>query len=142
MTNSQTPHPVDIHVGKVLRQRRKLAGITQEKLAVSVGLTFQQIQKYEMGKNRVSASRLYQFSQLLDTPVSVFFEGYNPEHDSIIESISTGSAEKKEEKFDLMKAPETIKLVRTYYSINDEKLRRSIYGVMRNVSRNLSRRRK
>ncbi len=70
-----TPHPVDIHVGARIRLRRTLLGMSQEKLGDAVGLTFQQIQKYEKGTNRVSASRLYQFGQTLNVPVSFFFDG-------------------------------------------------------------------
>lgn len=75
------PDPVDIHVGLRLRMRRSILGISQDKLAKSVGLTFQQIQKYERGTNRVSAGRLYQFAKLLDVPVIYFYEqlGEQPE---------------------------------------------------------------
>ncbi len=78
--SSENPHPVDIHVGQRLRQRRTLQGLSQTALAKGVNLTFQQIQKYERGANRVGASRLHQFSQILDVPVSYFFDGY--EHDA------------------------------------------------------------
>lgn len=67
-------HPVDVHVGTRLRQRRSLLGISQTKLGESVGLTFQQVQKYERGSNRVSSSRLFEFAQILDVPVSYFFD--------------------------------------------------------------------
>ncbi len=70
-----TPKPVDIHVGNRLRQRRTLLGMTQEGLAKSLELSFQQIQKYERGMNRMGASRLYQFSQILDVPIAYFFDG-------------------------------------------------------------------
>ncbi len=69
-----TPHPVDVHVGARIRLRRTLLGMSQEKLGEGVGLTFQQIQKYEKGTNRVSASRLYQFGQALNVPVSFLFD--------------------------------------------------------------------
>ena len=67
-------HPVDIHVGARLRQRRNLVGLSQTKLSESVGLTFQQIQKYERGTNRISSSRLYEFAKVLAVPVSYFFD--------------------------------------------------------------------
>lgn len=73
-----TPDPVDIHVGARLRMRRAMVGFSQERLAEAVGLTFQQVQKYERGTNRVSASRLYQFGKVLDVPVGYFFEQYSP----------------------------------------------------------------
>src|SRR4051812_16255430 len=69
-----TPDPVDVHVGQRLRVRRSLMGLSQEKLAESIGLTFQQIQKYERGMNRISAGRLYQFSKILDVPVTYFYD--------------------------------------------------------------------
>ena len=67
-------HPVDIHVGARLRERRNLVGLSQSKLSESVGLTFQQIQKYERGTNRISSSRLYEFAKVLAVPVSYFFD--------------------------------------------------------------------
>src|SRR6478609_5765393 len=67
-------HPVDVHVGARMRQRRTLPGMSQEKLGTAVGLTFQQIQKYERGANRIGSSRLYEFAKVLDVPVSYFFD--------------------------------------------------------------------
>ena len=67
-------HPVDVHVGGRLKQRRTLMGLSQEKLATQVGLTFQQIQKYEKGANRITASRLFHFGRILDVPPSFFFD--------------------------------------------------------------------
>lgn len=72
---SNLPHPVDLHVGKRLRLIRQVRGITQQKLADQVGVTFQQIQKYEKGTNRIGASRLFEFSRALDVSVSFFFDG-------------------------------------------------------------------
>lgn len=145
MTNSRSPHPVDVHVGEILRQRRKLAGFTQERLADAIGLTFQQIQKYEMGRNRVSASRLYQFSKVLETPISVFFEGYNS-NDSDAKAAS-GFAEEGQASFDagennaentdVMKSRETINLVRAYYAITDETLRRSFLKMLKQMAKNI-----
>jgi len=72
---SDSPHPIDLHVGKRIRHRRWLIGVTQQVLADSVGVKFQQIQKYEIGSNRVSASRLWNIAQTLGVPVAFFFEG-------------------------------------------------------------------
>ncbi|HSF91781.1 MAG TPA: helix-turn-helix transcriptional regulator [Paracoccaceae bacterium] len=72
-------HPIDIHVGQRVRQARLLAGITQQQLAAETGVTFQQIQKYEKGLNRISASRLYQFSEILRVNIEDFFSGYDDE---------------------------------------------------------------
>jgi transcriptional regulator with XRE-family HTH domain len=71
----KTPNPIDRHVGSRVRMRRMLAGVSQEKLGEALGLTFQQVQKYEKGSNRISASRLQQIAQMLEVPVSFFFEG-------------------------------------------------------------------
>jgi transcriptional regulator with XRE-family HTH domain len=72
-------HPIDIHVGMRLRERRKVLGITQGDLAVSIGLTFQQVQKYERGTNRISASKLYDISQTLKVSIAYFFDAYRSE---------------------------------------------------------------
>ena len=76
------PHPVDVHVGRRLCERRVLMGLSQEQLGERVGLTFQQIQKYERGTNRISASKLWQFSRILDVPVPWFFEDVDNRSDS------------------------------------------------------------
>ncbi len=73
------PHPVDVHVGARVRQRRVLQGMTQTDLANALGLTFQQVQKYENGRNRISASRLFELSQVLDVPIQYFFDDMPPE---------------------------------------------------------------
>src|SRR4051794_33147217 len=72
--NEKSAHPMDVHVGSRVRLRRTLSGLSQEKLGDALGLTFQQVQKYERGANRISASRLFTLSQVLDVPVSFFFE--------------------------------------------------------------------
>ncbi len=72
------PHPVDVHVGHTIRNTRRARALTQQMLAAQVGVKFQQIQKYETGANRVSASRLWEIAQVLDVPVSHFFEKYDP----------------------------------------------------------------
>src|SRR6195952_1505577 len=71
----RSPHPVDLHVGARIRMRRKVLGVSQEKLADELGLTFQQVQKYERGANRVSASKLYEIARSLSAPISYFFDG-------------------------------------------------------------------
>lgn len=107
-------HPVDVHVGKRIRHRRWLIGMTQQQLAEQVGIKFQQIQKYETGANRVSASRLWDIAEALDIPVSFFFEGIS--EDGVVET-SSGTA-------DLMGDKEALDLVRSYYSIPENQRRR------------------
>jgi transcriptional regulator with XRE-family HTH domain len=125
---SNEPDPVDIHVGARLRTRRTLLGMSQEKLAEAIGLTFQQVQKYEMGKNRISASRLYQFAQILDVSISYFFEGYE-EQDSQEPGPTPGLSDNSQEAFmpeNVLYERETLELIRVYYSIHDPKLRKDL----------------
>jgi len=85
-------HPVDVHVGARIRQRRWLIGMSQQALAEHLGVTFQQVQKYEIGANRVSASRLWEIARLLEVPVEAFFEGLVPEHPRPGEAPPNGGA--------------------------------------------------
>ncbi|UYV36944.1 helix-turn-helix domain-containing protein [Rhodobacteraceae bacterium D3-12] len=108
-------HPVDVHVGKRIRHRRWLVGMTQQQLAEKVGIKFQQIQKYETGANRVSASRLWDISEALDVAVSFFFEGLDAE---------TENAGGEAVPSDLMGDKEALDLVRSYYAIPENQRRR------------------
>ncbi|SDI92889.1 helix-turn-helix domain-containing protein [Lutimaribacter saemankumensis] len=109
-------HPVDVHVGKRIRQRRWLVGMTQQQLAESVGIKFQQIQKYETGANRVSASRLWDIAEALDVDVSFFFEGLN--------SASQDANTPQDMPQDLLGDKEAMDLVRSYYAIPENQRRR------------------
>ena len=106
-------HPVDVHVGKRIRHRRWMIGVTQEQLAEQVGIKFQQIQKYETGMNRVSASRLWDIAAALSVPVSFFFDG-----------LGDGGSEGAEAKPDVLADKETLELVRSYYAIPEAQRRR------------------
>ncbi len=108
-------HPVDVHVGKRIRHRRWLIGMTQQQLAEKVGIKFQQIQKYETGANRVSASRLWDISDALEVQVSFFFEGLQEDQQS---------AEGGKVPDDLMTDKEALDLVRSYYAIPENQRRR------------------
>ena len=119
------PHPVDVHVGKRVRHRRWLVGMTQQQLAESVGIKFQQIQKYETGANRVSASRLWDIADALDVDVSFFFEGLDSETTERDESTSVPS--------DLLGDKEALDLVRSYYAI-PENQRRRLFDLARVLS--------
>ena len=118
-------HPVDVHVGKRVRHRRWLVGMTQQQLAEKVGIKFQQIQKYETGASRVSASRLWDISEVLDVPVSFFFEGLDVEQAAVA----------KEERMpsDLMGDKEAMELIRSYYSI-PENQRKRLFDLARVLS--------
>jgi transcriptional regulator with XRE-family HTH domain len=120
-----------------LRQRRSLLGLSQEKLAEQVGITFQQIQKYENGANRISASRLFEFSKVLDIPVTFFFENSN---DAGLR-IASGFAENEQADFegpeDVMKRKETLELIRVYYSIENPKVRKDLFKLVKSMAENL-----
>jgi len=106
-------HPVDVHVGKRVRHRRWMVGMTQQQLADKVGIKFQQIQKYETGMNRVSASRLWDISEALSVPVSFFFEGLDARNSSLEEIDG-----------DILADKEALMLVRSYYAIPEAQRRR------------------
>ena len=109
-------HPVDVHVGKRVRHRRWLIGMTQQQLAEKVGIKFQQIQKYETGANRVSASRLWDIADAMDVPVSFFFEGLDDaDKDESAQAMVPN---------DLMGDKEALDLVRSYYAIPENQRRR------------------
>ena len=117
-------HPVDLHVGKVIRQRRWLAGMTQQKLAQEIGVKFQQVQKYETGANRVSSSRLWEIAGALGVTVSEFFEGLPRENDV---PANLSNSEGEAANFlpqSIMESKEVTELVRAYYSIPEDKRRR------------------
>ena len=110
-------HPVDVHVGKRVRHRRWLVGMTQQQLAEKVGIKFQQIQKYETGANRVSASRLWDISEALDVPVAFFFEGIEEAQEDTTPMADAIPA-------DLLGDKEALDLIRSYYSIPENQRRR------------------
>jgi len=119
------PHPVDVHVGKRIRHRRWLVGMTQQQLAESVGIKFQQIQKYETGANRVSASRLWDIAASLDVDVSFFFEG--------LEKRSDDKQTEDVAPTDLLGDKEALDLIRSYYAI-PENQRRRLFDLARVLS--------
>ncbi|MFO1112715.1 MAG: helix-turn-helix domain-containing protein [Rhodospirillales bacterium] len=129
------PNPVDIHVGSRVRLRRTLLGLSQEKLGEAVGLTFQQIQKYERGANRIGASRLFEFSRILDVPVSFFF-------DDMADRMKAGETPAVPALSDQPQAPlepdpltrrETLELVRAYYRISDPQVRKRLFELAKSL---------
>ncbi|MEQ9174681.1 MAG: helix-turn-helix transcriptional regulator [Alphaproteobacteria bacterium] len=124
---------VDAHVGQRLRQRRTLMGLTQERLAEALGLTFQQVQKYERGANRVGASRLFDLSRVLCVEVGYFFEGLGDGG----AATAGGLAEERAPSLapDPMARRETLELVRAYYRITDPALRRQVFDLAKALAR-------
>ena len=132
-------HPVDVHVGVRMRQRRTLLGMSQTKVADAVGLTFQQIQKYERGSNRIGSSRLFEFAKVLDVPVSHFFEEMpsnalagRPMAGRGRKSFGEAATPFEQEKDPLIKR-ETLELVRGYYKIREARVRKCIFEMVKAV---------
>ncbi|MQW90608.1 helix-turn-helix domain-containing protein [Sinorhizobium saheli] len=125
--NKKKPNPIDIHVGSRIRLRRTMLGMSQEKLGESLGITFQQIQKYEKGTNRVGASRLQNIAQILNVPVSFFFE------DAPGEGGAGGMAESASSNYvvDFLSSSEGLQLNRAFVKIGDPKVRRKLVDLVK-----------
>ena len=132
------PSPVDVHVGARIRLRRTLLGMSQERLGDALGLTFQQVQKYERGVNRVGASRLFDLSRILDVPINFFY-------DNMADATSAGGAParpatgfaEQQEGFgtdDTLSKRETLELVRAYYRITDPNIRKRMFDLMKSMA--------
>ncbi|MDD3443810.1 MAG: helix-turn-helix transcriptional regulator [Zavarzinia sp.] len=117
-------NPIDVHVGARVKLRRQLLGFSQTELGNALDLTFQQVQKYEKGTNRISASKLHKMAEVLDVPISFFFDG-----------VEGTKADTDSGDLDLMSRSETISLVRAYYSIEDEAVRRKVIELLRTLGR-------
>lgn len=129
-------HHVDVHVGKRIRHRRWLLGMTQQQLAAQVGIKFQQIQKYETGANRVSASRLWDIADSLGVSISFFFEGLaatTPADQATCAQLPRNGAPVQNGATDLLGDREAMDLVRTYYAI-PETQRRRLFDLARVLS--------
>jgi transcriptional regulator with XRE-family HTH domain len=132
------PSPIDVHVGARIRLRRTLLGMSQERLGEALGLTFQQVQKYERGVNRVGASRLFDLSRVLDVPISFFFDDMP---DSLSGSFGNQSGRRSAafsdqgEGFgdDTLNRRETLELVRAYYRITDPAIRKRVFDLIKSM---------
>ena len=132
------PSPIDVHVGTRIRLRRTLLGMSQERLGEAIGLTFQQVQKYERGVNRVGASRLFDLSHVLDVPISFFFDdmpanlasafGGPPSRRPVAASDGTES-----NSDDTLNRRETLELVRAYYRISDPAVRKRVFDLVKSM---------
>ena len=126
-----TPDPIDVHVGSRVRLRRTLLGMSQDKLGKALGLTFQQVQKYERGANRIGSSRLYKLSQILEVPVSFFFEELPDEKGHNKRGLAESDGPSFEN--DNLIKRETLELVRAYYRILNPKIRKSMFDLVKAV---------
>jgi len=128
--NKKKPNPIDVHVGSRIRLRRNMLGMSQEKLGEMLGITFQQIQKYEKGTNRVGASRLQAISLILSVPVSFFFE------DAPTETAPGGFAESEGASYvvDFLSSTEGLQLNRAFIRIRNAKVRRKILDLVKEIA--------
>lgn len=130
------PDPIDLHVGQRLRARRLMLGISQEKLGEVLGLTFQQIQKYERGANRISASRLYYISRALETDVMFFFQDVrNDDYHLPAPHTGTLTEDRNGYESDPMKRDETLRLVNAYYRHSDPETRLTFINLLEQTAR-------
>ena len=134
------PSPVDMHVGARIRLRRTLLGMSQERLGDALGLTFQQVQKYERGVNRVGASRLFDLSRVLDVPISFFY-------DNMAEPLSGGGSSPAPPRMvtgfaeqqagfgadESLNTRETLELVRAYYRVTDQSVRKRVFDLIKSM---------
>jgi transcriptional regulator with XRE-family HTH domain len=122
----QVGNDIDLHLGKRLRRRRRLLGLTQQQLAATVGVRFQQIQKYECGANRISAARLWRLSEALEVPVGYFYDG-------LVDLPCREPAAERAENGEVMTRAETQDLIRAYYQL-EEKPRRRLLDLAKSLN--------
>ena len=128
------PEAVDVHVGALVRQRRTMLGISQGRLGEALGLTFQQVQKYERGVNRISAGRLYHISVILDVPINYFFEGISPAVWKALPETS-GPVVQTEYDHDPISQPDARELVQAYNKIKDSLIQRRIFELINQLGK-------
>jgi transcriptional regulator with XRE-family HTH domain len=136
------PSPIDVHVGSRIRLRRTLMGMSQERLGEALGLTFQQVQKYERGVNRVGASRLFDLSRVLDVPISFFYDDMPESLASVYGGQAGAPAPRRTVGFsdlqdgfsdDALNRRETLELVRAYYKITDTAVRKRVFDLIKSL---------
>ncbi len=128
----RAPNPVDVHVGTRVRLRRTLLGMTQTGLGDAIGLTFQQVQKYERGVNRIGSSRLFDLARVLEVPINFFFDEMPKDVAIKFGGASKGMAEGAEEfDPDIVSKRETLELVRAYYKIESPQVRKRLFEMVK-----------
>ena len=133
---SRRPNPVDIHVGSRVRFRRMLLGMSQEKLGERLGLTFQQVQKYEKGVNRIGASRLFDLSQVLQVPIQFFYEEAPGKMEQTASAHGGGFADRSGESYivEFLNTRDGLELNKAFIRIHDIKVRRSVVDLVRSLA--------
>lgn len=133
--NARRPNPMDIHVGSRVRLRRMLLGMSQEKLGDHLGLTFQQVQKYEKGINRIGASRLFDLSKTLGVPISFFYEDAPVAGPSLVEDpVEYGEKTGESSVFDFLSTREGLELNKAFVKITSARVRRTIVELVRSLA--------
>ena len=139
MASKGFPNPIDVHVGQRIRQRRTLLGMSQEKLAEAIGLTFQQVQKYERGANRVGSSRLFDLARVLEVPIAYFFEDMEASVANKSPSRLMGVSEARMQAYAVEPDPlarrETLELVRAYYRIDEARVRKRVFELTKALAK-------
>ena len=134
--NDKKPHPIDVHVGNRVRLRRSILGMSQNELGAALGLTFQQIQKYEKGVNRIGASRVFEISRILDVPIQFLFDDY--EGNGLADfGFAEGHADGAHDGtalLDLLKTPEGVQLCRHFAEIKDAKIRKRVLDLVKTLA--------
>jgi len=130
----KAPNPIDKHVGSRVRMRRMMLSMSQEKLGDALGLTFQQVQKYEKGTNRIGASRLQQISHILQVPVSFFFEGAPTTPGTIVHGGGMGEAPSPAYVADFLATSDGLSLTKSFMRIKNSKLRRRIVDLVEQIA--------
>jgi transcriptional regulator with XRE-family HTH domain len=136
---SDKPNPIDVHVGSRVRLRRTLLGMSQEKLGEAIGLTFQQVQKYERGANRVGSSRLFDLARVLEVPIAYFFEDMEASVANKSPSRLMGVSETRMQPYvsepDPLARRETLELVRAYYRIDEIRVRKRVFELTKALAK-------
>jgi transcriptional regulator with XRE-family HTH domain len=133
MADEKKPHPIDIHVGGRVRLRRTMLGMSQDKLAEALGLTFQQIQKYEKGVNRIGASRVFEISRVLGVPIQFFFDDYDANTGRSYGFAESG-ADDGAAMMELLNTPEGVQLCKHFAAITDPKIRKRVLELVKSLS--------
>jgi len=129
-----TPHPVDVHVGRRLRLKRTIMGLSQEAVGKEIGVTFQQIQKYERGINRMGASRLYDFAKVLRVPIQYFFEGFGDYASEEVNAYALGEPPAQQFEHEPVNNRETLEVMRAYYRIKNPAVRKRIIDLIKAIA--------
>lgn len=129
---SDGPHPIDIHVGSRVRLRRLMLGMSQDKLGEALGLTFQQVQKYEKGINRIGASRIFRLSEILGVPIQFFYDDYQ----TVAPAAGMAEAEPNDAFMDLLSSPEGVQLCRHFSAIKDPTVKKKVLELVRSIADN------